>query len=130
MQIINSRPWRIAYFASFACLITLETFAGLCACVYELRFVSKPEEEYEIGAISWPASILVWMWTGAAIDVSISATYIYNLTRRLGGVTRTVGGEGLLHLIISMVVRSAAYTAVLASAAGRGKRRISHHCTS
>ena len=83
---------------------------------YEIRYAYIQDDDYYIG-ISWTNAVLVWLWVSAGIDVLISASYIFNLTRRLGGVTSTVGATQVLHLIVRLVVQSAAFTAVLAIAA-------------
>lgn len=67
--------------------------------------------------IDWTNAVFIWMWTAAGIDLLISSSYIYNLTRRLGGVTSSVGAQSVLKLIVRLVVQSAAFTAILAIAA-------------
>jgi len=64
--------------------------------------------------MSWTTSTSLWMWTAALIDILISTTYIFQLCRRLRGVTQTVGAESVLRIIVRMVVQSAAFTATFA----------------
>ncbi|ORY47581.1 hypothetical protein BCR35DRAFT_310915 [Leucosporidium creatinivorum] len=64
--------------------------------------------------MSWPAAVMLWQGSAALIDILISSSYIYQLCRRLRGVTQTVGAESVLRLIVRMVVQSAAFTATFA----------------
>lgn len=117
-RIIEEARWRTMYFVVAAMLIAVEAFAAACACAYEIRFALVPDEDFAIGYFDWTASIIVWHWAAAVIDMLISAIYVVNLSRRLGGVAHTVGAESVVRVIVLLVVRSAAYTAVLAIASG------------
>jgi hypothetical protein len=117
-RIIDVLRWRTIYFSVAAVLLVMELLAGTCAVVYEIRFALIPDEDFSIGKFDWTTSIIVWHWHAAVIDILISAIYVTNLSRRLNGVAHTVGAESVVRLIVLLVVRSAAYTAILAIVSG------------
>lgn len=59
----------------------------------------------------WASSAAVWLWSSALADVSISLAAAYSLKSRIAGFNRAT--DSLLRTLIFIVLRTAAYTAVI-----------------
>lgn len=61
--------------------------------------------------MDWTSSAAIWLWSSAVADVSISLAAAYSLKSRIVGFNRET--DSLLRTLIFIVLRTAAYTAIL-----------------
>lgn len=61
--------------------------------------------------LHWTSSAAIWLWSSAVADVSISLAAAYSLKSRIVGFNRET--DSLLRTLIFIVLRTAAYTAIL-----------------
>ncbi|GAA5984556.1 hypothetical protein JCM10908_003397 [Rhodotorula pacifica] len=64
--------------------------------------------------VHWTASVAIWLWSSAVADVSISLACAYSLKSRIIGFNRET--DSLLRTLIFVVLRTAAYTAIISVA--------------
>ena len=65
----------------------------------------------DVFIMHWASSAAVWLWSSAIADVSISLAAAYSLKSRIAGFNRET--DSLLRTLIFIVLRTAAYTAIL-----------------
>ncbi|GAA5839382.1 hypothetical protein JCM11251_003964 [Rhodosporidiobolus azoricus] len=61
---------------------------------------------------TWNGLFELWLFSGGAVDILITVTYIFALRKRIGGRTET--SNSVLRLIALCAVRCAAYTSIVA----------------
>ncbi|GAA5984559.1 hypothetical protein JCM10908_003398 [Rhodotorula pacifica] len=107
-EVLLPHAWcRIAFSVWISLLVLAVLTGGILACyigvIYYYDATSVP--------IQWGPSSAIWLWASAIADVSISLACAWSLRSRIAGFNR--GTDSVLRTLIFIVLRTAAYTAII-----------------
>lgn len=110
LQLIPQKPWRIVFYVWMGLLMATEVvgYVGqFVGAIRDLRGLPDRPFTSQVGT-----TFSIWLWASATADISISLVCASSLKSRLHGYTREV--DSLLHRLVIICFRTAAYTSLMA----------------
>lgn len=108
--LIPQKRWRIVFYLWMGLLMATQVVGYVGQFVGAIRDLRRLPDRPFISQVGTTFSI--WLWAGATADISISLVCASSLKSRLHGYTREA--DSLLHRLVIICFRTAAYTSLMA----------------
>ncbi|BGP16388.1 hypothetical protein JCM10213_008665 [Rhodosporidiobolus nylandii] len=105
--LIPDRRLRWAFWVWMSLLISLVLAGSAGACAAGVQYGQGAKTV----PFQWNMAASCWLWGSAVADISVSAACAFSLKSRIAGFNEMT--DGLLRKLISIVVKTASYTAIL-----------------